>query len=324
MKIKLANISYCGIEFNNNKWHSHIQNCNICKNKYEELKCEEIIKSKEWNKKCECGCGEKTKYKNNYICGHSIKNKKQTKEHKEKRFNSWFLNGNTEKSIERMKNNNPCKSKNSIDRMKNNNPAKNDNVKKKLSENNAMNNKENITKIHNTKIKNYGITYGKVLFELSKKTMVNKYGEDNPSKIKSILERRIETYCNRLANGDYKLKNNWVCGEYIRKNGENEWYDSSFELKKMIEYDEIDIKWTKKHKIRIPYINENNLNTFYVPDFIIELDGQYCLVETKGYLKSNDILKAQAGKEYCQKNNMNYLYYLGSPDNLNMELSFFK
>ena len=45
-------------------------------------------------------------------------------------------------------------------------------------------------------------------------------GEDNPSKVKDILEKRINTYCKRLSNGEYKLKNNWVCGEYIRKNNE--------------------------------------------------------------------------------------------------------
>jgi len=175
-----------------------------------------------------------------------------------------------------------------------------------------MNNQEYIDKIRKTKIERYGEDYGKFSFELSKKTMMKKYGKDNPAKIKKLLEKRIQTYCTKLSNGEYKIKNNWVCGDYIRKNGESEWYDSSFELNKMIEFDEKNITWTKKHRIRIPYINEKGFNSYYVPDFLIIENNNKSLVETKGYMKENDLLKVYAGIEYCKKNNMNYLFYLGS------------
>jgi len=275
-----------------------------------------------WNKKCNCGCGQITKYKNNFLFGHSRKNTKQTEEHKNNRLSSWIENGNSEKSSERLKINNPCKSEKSIENMKNNNPSKKEDVKKKISENNVMKKQEYIDKIKKTKIERYGDDYGKILYELTKKSMIDKYGEDNPSKIKEFLEKRTKTYCERLSNGDYKLKNNWKCGEYIRKNGEKEWYDSSFELNKMIEFEENCIIWTKKHKIRIPYINEKGLNTFYVPDFFIEINNIKSIVETKGYIKENDILKVKAGIDYCKINNYNYLFYLGSYNNLNLELSY--
>ena len=32
LKIILSLISYCGIEYNHNKWHSHINKCEICNN----------------------------------------------------------------------------------------------------------------------------------------------------------------------------------------------------------------------------------------------------------------------------------------------------
>ena len=62
----------------------------------------------------------------------------------------------------------------------------------------------------------------------------------------------------------------------------------------MIEFDDKNISWTKKHKIRIPYINEKGLNSYYVPDFLIIEN----IVETKGYIKENDLLKVSAGIEY--------------------------
>ena len=91
----------------------------------------------------------------------------------------------------------------------------------------------------------------------------------------------------------------------------------------MIEFDNRNIIWTKKHKIRISYINKNGLKTYYIPDFFIEENNKKSLVETKGYLKENDLLKAHAGIEYCKINKMNYLYYLGSYDNLDYNLSYF-
>lgn len=324
IKIKLSNESYCGIKFNNSKWWKHIEKCEICKEKYKKEKTEELKNMKNWTHECNCGCGEITKYKNNFIIGHSLKNKKQTEEHKNKKLKSWLLNGNRDKLIDRLINNNPCKSENSINNMKYNNPSKKDEVKEKISKNNPMNKQEYIDKIKKTKIDRYGENYGKIFYELTKKTMIEKYGEDNPAKIKQILEKRIKTYCTRLSNGDYKIKNNWVCGDYIRKNGDKEWYDSSFELKKMIEYDDKNIIWTKKHKIRIPYINEKRLNSYYVPDFLIKENNKKSLVETKGYIKENDLLKINAGIEYCKNNDMNYFFYLGSYDKLCEKLSYIK
>lgn len=101
-------------------------------------------------------------------------------------------------------------------------------------------------------------------------------------------------------------------------------YDSSFELNKMLEFDSKDIYWTKKHKIRISYINENGLNSYYVPDFLIDDNYNKSIVETKGWIKENDLLKIKAGIEFCKTNNMNYLFYLGSYDKLCEKHSYIK
>lgn len=149
--MKLPKISYCGINFNHIQWHRHLNKCNICREQYDKDNIIEKDKIKNWDKKCECGCGKITKYKNSYIIGHSFKNKKQSLEHKNKRFDSWFKNGNSELMSERLKNNNPCYSDKCVKRMLHDNPAKKDSVKKKISDNNSMKNQKYRDKIKETK-----------------------------------------------------------------------------------------------------------------------------------------------------------------------------
>jgi hypothetical protein len=206
--------------------------------------------------------------------------------------------------------------------MKYDNPAKKESVKKKISDNNPMKKQEYRDKIKETKKLRYDDeNYNN--YEKYKQTCLNKYGVDSTSKVKEFNEKRIDTYTRRLSNGDYKIKNNWKCGNYIRNNGEIEWYNSSYELKMMIEYDTKNIIWTKKHKIRISFLNKDGLNSFYVPDFLIDNNGIKSLVEIKGWIKDNDILKANAGIQWCKNNNINYIFILGSEMKINNELSFF-
>jgi rRNA-processing protein FCF1 len=76
----------------------------------------------------------------------------------------------------------------------------------------------------------------------------------------------------------------------------------------MKQLDASNVMWTKKHKIRIPYINKRGLKTYYVPDFFI--DG--CIIEeTKGWIKEGDLLKAKIAREYCKKNGYTYRFLLG-------------
>jgi hypothetical protein len=288
--LKLPLVSYCGIEFNNRRWSSHLIKCEICHNKHNNLK---LIEKNNWNEKCKCGCGNITNVGDEYLHGH------------------WLSVNITDemkrKNIIRLKTNNPL-FKEENKKYGDDNPAKRDDVRKKISKNNPMHN----------------IEYAEKAKENRKKA-----GYDNTIKIlknrwddKELLEKRVKTYCKNLSEGKIKLKNNWKCGNYIRKNGNVEWFDSSYEEIRMKFFDENDIIWTKKHGIRIPYVNEKGLNTYYVPDFRIIENDKIIIEEVKGWIKKNDKLKAEVGIEYCKKNNYIYRFLLGEKLKYVEELSY--
>lgn len=243
-------------------------------------------------KLCECGCGSVVKNGGKFARGHSLR----TEENKEIKRKMWKIN-------------NPMFDKKNR-KYGDSNPSKREEVRKKISENNPMKNEIYRKKAVENRAK---VGYKKTI-ELNKTLWDDK----------ELLERRVKTYCENLANGKIKLKNNWKCGTYINKNGKEEWYDSSYELKRMEYYDNNDIIWTKKHGIRIPYVNEKGNNSYYVPDFLINEDGVISIEEIKGWIKKSDVLKAKSAIEYCMKNNLNYKFYLGKNLILNEDLSYIK
>ena len=178
-----------------------------------------------------------------------------------------------------------------------NNPAKRLDVRKKISENNAMKNPENVEKVRQMALR-----------PEERKRRSIQLKNNNPAHNLEFLQKRINTYTKRLANGEYNTKSCFKTGYYEKKNGQKEWYDSSLELKRMEQLDQSGVSWTKKHKIRIPYKNENGINTYYVPDFLIENN---IIEEVKGWLKGNDEMKAELGITYCKENGMKYIFMLG-------------
>ena len=281
--VKLEKISFCGKNFGHSNWHSHTNNCEICYKEYNKLKINEESIKLNWVKKCDCGCGAITKYNNNFVIGHGLKGKKQNSEHKSNRLTSWVKNGNVEKYSDRFKENNPSTSELNRKRLKENNPSKTSEVKKKISDNNGMKFKKNIDKILNTKLERYGNSnYNN--HEKFKETFLLKYGVDNPAKIKEMLEKRINT---------------------------EEWFDSSYEQLKMIDFNNRGINWTKKHGIKIPFVKLNGLKSFYVPDFMLISNLKKIIVEVKGWIKKDDILKADAAKDWCNENGYEYYFLLG-------------
>lgn len=88
--------------------------------------------------------------------------------------------------------------------------------------------------------------------------------------------------------------------------GVQEWYDGEFELDFMKYIDSQNLRWTKKHGIIIPYVNKKGLNSFYVPDFLVE---ENIIVETKGFFKPHkESLKIPAALSYCENNGYSYIY----------------
>ena len=292
-KIKLPLISYCGINFGNNRWSGHKERCDVCKKEHEKIKNEAHAS---WSVFCKCGCGKKTNYGDEYIHGHWLKTS-WDEEKKEKQSKKW-------------------KEKNPLFKLKNkkfgnDNPSKRDDVRRKISENNSMKSDVYRKKAHDNWMKTDGIE--KLRYNAT---------HNNPSKNKEILEKRINTYTKNLSEGKYTIKNNWKTGFFYKKDGTKEWFDSSYEEKRMIYYEKQNIIWTKKHGIRIPYINDNGLNTFYVPDFLIIIDNKKIIEEIKGWIKQADIMKSKVAIEYCKKNNIEYKFYLGEQNELKENLSY--
>ncbi len=113
---------------------------------------------------------------------------------------------------------------------------------------------------------------------------------------------------NRISGG----LNVYCDGEYLSyKTKQLEFYDSSWELLRMVELDnDNDVKfWTKKHKIYVKYEFNGQVRR-HIPDFyILKNDGIIFIEEIKGWVKDEEKLKCQISsiKEYCVIRDIKYL-----------------
>ena len=125
----------------------------------------------------------------------------------------------------------------------------------------------------------------------------------------AVFEGRCFT--SGFKNGAYSSK----------KTGEKEFYQSSYELKRMKELDNDDevLMWTKRHYISIPYFNKEGIQKKYIPDFFIEMKSEAKIIEeVKGFIhKGNEDvnrLKIQAAKNYCLTQDYQYIFNLSFLD----------
>lgn len=300
MKIILPETAWCGKFFGHKKWSGHLNRCEFCK--LEKIRLSNIVQEK-------------------------IPKAKRifTEEHRRNMKNSW-TEELREKKRQLWKNKNPMFSENIKDKIKKTNLIRygtenvfqSELIKKKLkntwNKNYGVDNpwkssiiKEKIKTIINDK---YGVDYptqNKQIRDKIKETNLLKYGVENPRQNKEILERSIDTYTKRLSEGKYKSRGKWKTGYYLKNDGTEEWYDSSLELTRMKELDSLNLIWTKKHKIRIKYINKKNIQSFYIPDFLIE---NKIIEETKGWLSEDSKIKAKFAIEFCKQNNFQYRFLL--------------
>ncbi|MCK9615191.1 MAG: hypothetical protein M0R48_06780 [Candidatus Omnitrophica bacterium] len=192
-----------------------------------------------------------------------------------------------------------------------NNVSKRPDVRQKISDNNPMRNEEFRTK------QKLACNTEKEKHRRSE-VMSNLHMWDD----KTRLERRIETYSRNLSEGKYHNRNNWETGWFFKKDGTREWYDSSYERNKMKEYESEGIMWTKKHGIRIPYVNSSGLKTYYVPDFLIIRNEVKIIEEVKGWMSEEVVTKAKVAIDFCKKNGYYYRILLGKELKTVTELSF--
>lgn len=131
------------------------------------------------------------------------------------------------------------------------------------------------------------------------------FGKKHSNKSKSkISKKRSEN----IANGTINLKGLGIKGWYFSsKNNTQFYHDSFWELLRMkiLDLDENVINWTKRHKIKIPYVFEK-IKRNYIPDFLIQYKNKRkVLEEVKGYEEEKrKKLKFKLLKRYCEKNNL--------------------
>jgi len=68
-------------------------------------------------------------------------------------------------------------------------------------------------------------------------------------------------------------------------------------------------KWTKNHRIRIPYVDDAGYKKYFEPDFLIEkIDGTKEIHEVKGgHLMNREVeLKMNAAKLFCEARKMTF------------------
>jgi len=127
-------------------------------------------------------------------------------------------------------------------------------------------------------------------------------GKPNPK-----LSEKLATM---YSDGTLNPKRNYYKQGYYTSTitDEEEFYSSSYELKYMEILDNNGVFWTKKHKIIIPYIDDNMVSRYYIPDFLVEnvyLDE----VKPSNLVDSsidNNHLKMEAARIWCQDNGLEF------------------
>lgn len=90
-------------------------------------------------------------------------------------------------------------------------------------------------------------------------------------------------------------------------------FQSDLERKMMLrlESDPHVVKWTKRHGITLPWIDNQKHQRRYVPDFLVEYEGgRKVVIEVKdpSRLDSNDVQrKRKAAEIWCKQRQMDYV-----------------
>ena len=157
--------------------------------------------------------------------------------------------------------------------------------------------------------------YMRKLMKGRKITWGDKISKSHWSKNPKVRKRVIEEHSNRMANlissGKILPSKNrgFKYGHYITKDGNTEYYRSSYELKRMIELDEDNsvVSWTTKHGIHISYVMDG-IKKNYLPDFLIHYHDKIVLEEVKGWINDEEKhkCKVSAAKKWCKEKN--YVY----------------
>jgi len=115
-----------------------------------------------------------------------------------------------------------------------------------------------------------------------------------------------------ISSGKINLNTGFKQGYFkSKKMQESFYFMSSYEEHRMelLENSDKVIKFTNKHKIRIPYKKSNGKIAHYIPDILVTFaDNTLILEEIKGRVRDVDVFerKKEAAENYCKKNGMIY------------------
>lgn len=123
----------------------------------------------------------------------------------------------------------------------------------------------------------------------------------SPEAKEKAYENFLQSLETRTYGGWKGIKQGWYTSS---KTNTQEYYSSSYELRRMIELDnDNNVKfWTKQHSFLVPYVLDGNTKK-YKPDFYIEYDNRKCVEEIKGFIPKKDIA------QYCSKLNYATEYF---------------
>lgn len=119
------------------------------------------------------------------------------------------------------------------------------------------------------------------------------------------LQKKSKSITDKILSGEFIPHGSHKKGRYISKQGLEEVYHSLWELGRMIELDDLNVEWTKKHGIKIPYFFEN-LDRLYVPDFLIGSIIEEVKPSTLLSLEVNKV-KSDAAKTWCDSTGYTYI-----------------
>lgn len=137
------------------------------------------------------------------------------------------------------------------------------------------------------------------------RTLQERYGVSNMYDIPGVRERanraKSEAMSRRIAAGI--PTNDW--GRYERGWHDSpvagrQWFQSGWERLRMEVLDTAGVTWTKSHGLRIPYTDTKGRHRYYVPDFLVEIEGLTVVEEVKGYKGKNFQVKTAAAEEWCR------------------------
>lgn len=166
--------------------------------------------------------------------------------------------------------------------------------------------------------------YGKDRKELC--AIARKHQNKNPMQGKvhsaSTKSKMSNIKVSQISNGEFDLLSNnrsqkiWY---FSIKNNASFCADSVLELFRMTQLDSDNkVKcWTKRHKIKVPYMLDG-IKKYTTPDFLIELiDNTKVIEEIKGWVSKKELIKKEALKKYCTENGFSFSYKTQKDLNIN-------